>query len=240
MIYITGDCHRKMGMSKFNMKNFPLQKELTKDDYMIICGDFGFPWCNDEEDKYWLDWLHKKNYTTLFVEGNHDNHSILDSLPVSIWNGGKVHFINDSVIHLMRGQVYNINGTKIFTFGGADSIDKAYRIEGKSWWRREMPSNAEYEEGLDNLEKCGWKVDVIISHDCSQSVFEKLMAGLWVKSLTSINKYFEVLEEKLDYWQWYFGHYHDDRQIDPKHRLMYNDIILQPCAESPLLQVWDG
>ena len=226
MIFVTGDVHGSMSMSKFNMTNFPLQKELTKDDYMIVTGDFGLVFSLDKEEEYWLKWLHKKSYITLFVDGNHEHHDKLDSLPVSIWNGGKVHFINDSVIHLMRGQVYNINGTKIFTFGGADSIDKGHRIEGKSWWKREMPSNKEYEEGLDNLDKCDWKVDLVVSHDCSTSIFEKLMAGLYVKSLTSINKYFEVLEEKLDYKQWYFGHYHEDRWIDEKHRLIYNDIVL--------------
>ena len=147
-------------------------------------------------------------------------------MKISDWNGGKVHFIRENVIHLMRGQVFNINGKKIFTFGGADSIDKQHRVEGKSWWKREMPSNAEYEEGLDNLEKHNYKIDVIISHDCSERVFEKLMAGLWVKSLTSINKYFEVLEEKLIFKKWYFGHYHEDRNIDNKHRLIYNDIEL--------------
>ena len=226
MIFVTGDTHGAMSMSKFNTTNFPIQKELTKDDYMIIAGDFGLVWNKDKEEEYWLNWLGKKNYVTLWVDGNHENHSMLDKMKVSEWNGGKVHFINDSVIHLMRGQVYNINGIKIFTFGGADSIDKGHRIEGKSWWRREMPSNTEYEEGLDNLEKCNFQVDVVISHDCSQRVFEKLMAGLWVKSLTSINKYFEVLEEKLDYKQWYFGHYHEDRWIDEKHRLIYNDIVM--------------
>jgi len=226
MIFCTGDTHGSMGMSRFNMTNFPLQKELSKEDYMIICGDFGLVWDNSKEEKYWLEWLNNKKYTTVFCDGNHSNHDKLDSLPVSIWNGGKVHFINESVIHLMRGQIFNIHGKKIFTFGGADSIDKQHRIEGKSWWKREMPSNAEYEEGLDNLEKVNYIVDYVVSHDCSQSVFEKLMAGLWVKSLTSINKYFEVLEEKLDYRQWYFGHYHEDRWIDDKHRLIYHDIIM--------------
>jgi len=226
MIFITGDVHGSMSMSKFNMANFPIQKELTKDDYMIITGDFGLVWNGDKEEEYWLNWLYNKNYTTLFIDGNHENHSMLDKMKISDWNGGKVHFIRENVIHLMRGQVFNINGKKIFTFGGADSIDKQHRVEGKSWWKREMPSNAEYEEGLDNLEKHNYKIDVIISHDCSERVFEKLMAGLWVKSLTSINKYFEVLEEKLIFKKWYFGHYHEDRNIDNKHRLIYNDIEL--------------
>ena len=39
MIFVTGDCH--MEYQKFNMANFPEQKNLTREDYMIICGDFG-------------------------------------------------------------------------------------------------------------------------------------------------------------------------------------------------------
>jgi len=225
MIFITGDTHGARDMSRFNIKNFPIQSELTKEDYVIVTGDFGLVWNGDKEDQYWLNWLNRKNYVTLFVDGNHENHSMLDAMPISQWNGGKVHFIKDNVIHLMRGQVFNIDSKKIFTFGGADSIDKGNRIEGKDWWRRELPSHKEYEEGLENLEKHNWKVNLVISHDCSQSIFEKIMAGLWVKSLTSINKYFEVLEEKLDYKQWYFGHYHEDRWVDDKHRLIYQDII---------------
>ena len=39
MIYITGDCHSNF--ERFIPRNFPEQKEMTKDDYVIICGDFG-------------------------------------------------------------------------------------------------------------------------------------------------------------------------------------------------------
>ena len=48
------------------------------------------------------------------------------------WHGGKVHKINDSIIHLMRGQVYNIDNNNIFTFGGAASVDKEFRKENVS------------------------------------------------------------------------------------------------------------
>lgn len=39
MIYITGDCHGNF--EKFNKRIFPEQNEMTKEDYVIICGDFG-------------------------------------------------------------------------------------------------------------------------------------------------------------------------------------------------------
>ena len=43
MIYITGDTHAEF-KHRFNMENFSEQKEMTKDDYVIICGDFGGVW----------------------------------------------------------------------------------------------------------------------------------------------------------------------------------------------------
>lgn len=35
MIYLTGDTHG--GFQRLNSKNFSEQKEMTKDDYLIIC-----------------------------------------------------------------------------------------------------------------------------------------------------------------------------------------------------------
>ena len=134
MIHITGDIHGTISVNKrLNTRNFPQQKQLTKNDYVIIAGDFGLIWDGSKEDQYWLKWLNKtKPFTTLFIDGNHENFDLLEEYPVEIWNGGKVHRINDSVIHLMRGQVFEIEGKKIFTFGGAASHDKEYRKEGKS------------------------------------------------------------------------------------------------------------
>lgn len=70
MIYVTGDCHG--GFQRFGMKYFPQQKELDRDDYMIICGDFGGIWEDTPQERYWLDWLEGKPFTTLFVDGNHE------------------------------------------------------------------------------------------------------------------------------------------------------------------------
>ena len=94
MIYITGDCHADF--TKFDIENFPEQKEMTKDDYVIICGDFGGVWVRDEEsekEKYLMDWLENKSFTTLFVDGNHENFDRLYSYPVEEWKGGKIHKI---------------------------------------------------------------------------------------------------------------------------------------------------
>ena len=49
MIYITGDCHADF--TRFNTENFPEQAEMTKDDYVIICGDFGEYGCDMKRAK---------------------------------------------------------------------------------------------------------------------------------------------------------------------------------------------
>ena len=124
MIYVTGDCHQNF--ERFNASIFPEQNDMTKDDYVIICGDFGGVWNKDEESKeetMLMDWLDCKSFTTLFVDGNHENFDRLYEYPVEEWHGGKVHKIRPSVIHLMRGQVFDIEGASFFTFGGATSHD---------------------------------------------------------------------------------------------------------------------
>ena len=39
MIYITGDTHADF--SRLDISKFQIQAKMTKDDYVIICGDFG-------------------------------------------------------------------------------------------------------------------------------------------------------------------------------------------------------
>ena len=184
MVFVTGDTHGDW-INRLNVDSFPEQKEMTKDDYVIICGDFGI-WDNSKREKYSLSWLDDKPFTTLFVSGNHENYDILDSLEMSEWHGGLVNFVRKSVIHLMRGQVFNIEDKTFFTFGGASSHDISagilepddpnfkekkkqldkdpfalYRINHVSWWERELPSENEMEMGLNNLKKENNKVDYI-------------------------------------------------------------------------------
>ena len=60
MIYITGDLHGELEVNKFSSKKFIDGKFLTKNDYIIICGDFGLIWDGNNSEKYWLDWLNNK------------------------------------------------------------------------------------------------------------------------------------------------------------------------------------
>ena len=88
---------------------------MNHNDYIIIAGDFGGVWDNSNEEKYWIKWLNQKKFTTLFIDGNHENYDLLSKFDITEWHGGKVQFISDNIIHLMRGQVYKIDGKSIFT-----------------------------------------------------------------------------------------------------------------------------
>lgn len=198
MIYITGDMHGDFGrFAKKQRSKLPFL--LTGKDYVIVCGDFGLCWMDGPEFRYDCKWLGSLPFKILFVDGNHENFSMLGRYPVEEWNGGKVHHIvRDKIIHLMRGQVFMIEGKSFFTFGGASSHDieggildrkdplynfkkkeaiqknLPYRVLGLSWWKEELPDEGELQEGLDHLEKVGYQVDYVVSHCCSNRFQDKL------------------------------------------------------------------
>ena len=211
MIFVTGDLHGHIDKSKLNTQFFPRQKDLTKDDFVIIAGDFGGIWDESRSENWLLRWLEKKSFTTLFVDGNHENFDLLNQYPVTTWNGGKVHEIRPGIIHLMRGQVFQIEGMKFFTFGGADSVDKHYRKEGISWWPQERPTDEEFVEGMENLEKQNYSVDYVISHTAPLNVVEKLT--VYSTLLDPATIMLSVFQEKISFKRWYFGHFHQDTTL---------------------------
>ena len=61
-IFITGDTHADYDWKKLMTKSFPVQKELTKDDYVIIAGDFGGVFLLDRTDKYIQKNYNERNF----------------------------------------------------------------------------------------------------------------------------------------------------------------------------------
>lgn len=222
MIYVTGDKHIPIDIDALMKRNFPDQSEMSKNDYVIICGDFGGLWSGGKKEEYWLALLDNRNFITLFVDGNHENFSMLNAYPICQWNGGKIHKIKDSVFHLMRGQIFTIDNCSFFTMGGGTSVDKIFRREGVSWWKEEQPSDSEYVEAITNLDKYNWKEDYVITHTCSRTIMKKY---LYDKENSNLNGFFDVLEYKLKFKHWYFGHFHENIKLDNLHTLLYKKMI---------------
>jgi len=224
MIFITGDIHGGLDISKFNADNFPIQTSLSRSDYVIICGDFGFVWNRSREERYWQKWLDEKPWTTLWIDGNHENFNLLKEYPVENLYGGKVQKITNNIIHLCRGNVFEIDGRKIFAFGGAESHDKQFRRLGVSLWKEEMPSPEEMEQGRKALDAVNWHVDTIITHSFSSNIQNHLFKNMEYGN-NALNSYFDEIDSKLDFNMWFSGHYHKDKKYDKKHFLIYNNIV---------------
>ena len=223
MIYITGDTHIPYDVTKLTTKAFPEQKKLTKNDYVLICGDFGGVWTGPGgSDDFWLRWFKRKRFTTLFVDGNHENFSLLNQYPVELWNGGKVHRVTDHVIHLMRGQLFTLDGCKIFTMGGGASGDVEFRTEGVSWWPEEMPNAVEYGEAMRTLMDAQFAVDYVVTHTAPLQIVNQFRKR---PREEPFNRFLFFIDARLHYKRWYFGHVHKDLDVDERHTAVYQNLL---------------
>lgn len=248
MIFITGDCHADW--KKFSKESFPEQAEMTRDDFVIVCGDFGL-WHDDKTERWWFKWFEEKNFTVLFVDGNHENFDRLYSeFEVVYFHGGKAHKIRDNVYHLMRGYVFDLCGKKFFAFGGARSHDiqdgvlnfedyksakdlvKDYnkrtaagqmlRINHISWWKQELPSYYEMQRGRRELEKVNYEVDYVITHCAPQEIASYISHGYYKPDILTM--YLGEIARELKFTKWHFGHYHNEQAIMGKFILHYDRI----------------
>ena len=234
-IFITGDTHGDF--TRFKKEVFYEQAELTKEDCIIITGDFGGVWDSSANERYWLDWLEQKPFTTLFVSGNHENFDMLAEFPIEDWHGGRVQCVRPSVIHLMRGQVFDIGGLTWFTMGGAASHDiedgildpavpdferrywtlrrmnARFRVLDRSWWPEEMPSETEYAEAETNLERAGWCVDCVLTHCAPTSIAQRMNRHYQPDKLTD---FLETVRQRCRFSRWFCGHYHINQVIDER------------------------
>lgn len=209
MVFVTGDTHGDPGrLSKSALK------ELNPGDTLIVCGDFGFIWDRSKSEQKFLKSLSKRKYNICFIDGTHENFDLLNGYPLSVWNGGKVHQISDNIFHLMRGQIFEIDGLKIFTMGGGESPDLDSRLEENPWVKFEIPSKEELLEGAANLEEHDCKIDVIITHEPSATIkgFLKLSESDAIR-LTTLNAYFDELSKCSEFSRWFFGSLHMDKYI---------------------------
>lgn len=254
MIYITGDLHGEL--TRLGSRYF----DGGEEDFVIVCGDFGGLWDGSEEDIEKLSWLDSKPFTTLFVDGNHENFDLLEGLPVSEWHGGKARIIGNHVIHLMRGEIYDIAGYSFFCMGGAschdiqDGVldpdepdfmrrlvwltkqDARFRIRGVSWWERELPDEHELALGLENLARRSNTVDYIITH-CAPTPIQQQVGGDGYTP-DRLTDYLEQVRATVNFRRWFFGHYHRNADLGESFTLLYDGmacidgggVSLQPQA----------
>ena len=239
-IIVTGDIHGNP-FQRLNLENFPEGKTFTKEDYVIILGDFGLVWDDSAMEHSCLDWLENKPWTTLFIDGNHENYDLLNKFPIEEWGGGRVQKIRSSVIHLLRGEVYDIGGYKFLAMGGARSHDiqdgvlevgdprikiwkkddfKLFRINHISWWEEEIPNEEERKNALKNLAENNYKVDYILTHEAPSS--DVVLMDHLLYHPDEYSKWLEMeIRQKVKYKKWFFGHYHLNLDVNEKETCLF-------------------
>lgn len=215
MIYLVGDIHGVLGSRRLSPERFPSGESLTREDFVVVLGDFGLLW-NDPptpRERAELERIEALPWTTLFVDGNHENFALLDALPEEERWGAPVGVVSPHVVHLKRGYIYTLEGRRCFVFGGATSVDKEARVAGRSWWREEIPSREEFDRGRTSLDAAGWSVDWVLTHTAPNHVVRELNLGKYFHG-DPVSDYLDEIHEKVSYERWFCGHLHRDRVFE--------------------------
>ena len=97
-----------------------------------------------------------------------------------------------------------------------------FRINHISWWLEELPSGKEYAEAQQTLERLDWKTDYIITHCAPTAIQQKISPDFKPDKLTD---FLEKIRYRSRFHYWLFGHYHDNRIIDEKYVLLYEQMV---------------
>lgn len=212
-VYITGDTHGHLD----SLNNKYISENIKPGDKLIICGDFGFIWHDEsypagkKADNMILDFIANNQYEILFCDGNHENFNELFKYPIVEIYSGKAHKIRDNIYHLMRGEVFCIEGNKFLVMGGAYSIDKGMRKENISWWKQELPNDDEYKNAISHIKENHYNVDYIISHTCPGEIIKVMMSHYPDVHDAELTGFLDYILYEVDFRHWYFGHWHTDK-----------------------------
>lgn len=231
MVYVTGDMHGD------ESRLYDAQwRKLKPGDTLIVCGDFGFLWDGGKREKSTVDYLGSRKFTVCFVDGTHENFTKINNCHETIWKGGHVHRISGNLFHLMRGQIFEIDGSRVFTFGGGESDDREVRSaeENGIWFREELPTPAQLADGAKNLDETGLKVDYIITHEPPLKIKSSMLARKGLPdNPNKLNGYFEELAKSVGFKHWYFGSLHEDRLVTANYTCLFNKVVPLGFADQP-------
>lgn len=217
MIYITGDVHGDIDFGKFVHLR---ANNVSLDDYLVILGDAGICWSPEFTRKI-ITMYRKLNITVIFLDGNHENFDMLESLPLVEYKGALMHQIDDHIFHVLRGEIMEIDGYTMLCIGGANSIDKHLRTEHISWWAQEDITDHDIDNAVWNLGRYKNKVDFVLTHCVDSPTVKEAFHFHTDHSSDQLN----FVDRVVDYNRWFFGHYHFDVPAGKKKECVYQRII---------------
>jgi Icc-related predicted phosphoesterase len=188
-IVALGDVH-----GNFDFLNSFIEEQEA--DVILQCGDNAYYWNKDNTGI-----IKPKHTKVYFTPGNHENWDMFEE---KIGRHGTVPIeVEKNIFMCPIGSTLTINGKVILFVGGADSIDKEYRLPKVSWWSQEILNYNDF----DYISKNVRKTDIIISHTCPTSfqIGYQYYDKINDPSRAVLNLVLTQYQPKL----WFFGHWHD-------------------------------
>ncbi len=216
MIYFLSDNHADEFLG--DLQDFhPVDK---KNNLLILLGDTCLKLASAPKYENFSRWLLSRDYPIAIVDGNHENYAYLNQAREEEWMGGTVNRLAKNIVHLKRGELYQIQGHSFFVFGGCDS-SAGWKAKGL-WHEGDLPSSAELEQAYKNLKKANYQVDYILTHKyfCNQCF---VCEGQPEYELFQLNRF---IDANVTFKRWFSGHRHEDREIDEKHRVVFQKKVL--------------
>lgn len=211
MIWLVSDPHGGQDMEGLEA----CLAQCKKEDLILILGDMELHFRDTEGNRAFTAYFESLNGQIAFLDGNHENFDHLDSLPVEDWHGGKVHRLSDSIVHLMRGHIFELEGKTFLVMGGCKSTQK-WKDAGL-WWPQEEPSREEIALAYENLNKCGNKVDYVLTH-------KYRIENPDADPLT-LQGFSNYVEKNVEFQHWYSGHWHKTAFLDDRHTVVFQEPI---------------
>lgn len=125
---------------------------------IVQVGDWGYLWPGAKCLRAANEILYNNRMTCVFIDGNHDWHPQLYTVAAITDGGWEDSYEN---VYCARGTPFEWKGVRMVGMGGAPSIDRPRRVEGKSWWPEEVIGPADVARALTNEQP----VHVLVTHD---------------------------------------------------------------------------
>lgn len=229
--FITGDIHGRLEKIDMFYREIIKDKSLKIENVcLIILGDCGFNYYLNKKDTLLKHAANEYGFKILNIKGNHEIHpDVLENYKLKEWNEGMVYVedLYPNLLFAKDGEIYNINNKKTIVIGGAYSVDKEYRLlRGFKWFDTEQLSENDKKYVLQQLDKVNWNVDCVFSHAAPlkaepRHLFLPFIDQSKVDKTTEI--FLDKISDKLNFKDWYFGHYHSEYD-NGKYHLLFNDI----------------
>lgn len=214
MIWLTSDLHGGQDTEGFEK----YVSVCGEDDWLFILGDLELNFRDTEENRSFSDYFMSLKCNIAFLDGNHENFDYLYSLPEEDWEGGRVHRVSENIVHLMRGYIFELEGSSFLVMGGCVSSQK-WKTMGL-WWSQEDPTAEEIERAYKNLAERGNKVDYVLTHKYRKN-------GIPVEGADpfSLDGFINYVEDNVEYKHWYSGHWHKTKEVDSKHTVVFSELM---------------